>query len=96
MALPTGPRGPPLRIVNGRLFDDSCIGAYTCMTPMGSCSIDLVLTQNDYFKNFTSFSIHDFVEFSNHAPVTFPIKAYCRDTNNISRKTICYIWKENL
>ena len=85
-----------LRIVNGRLFDDSCIGAYTCMTPTGSSSIDLVLTQNDYFKNFTSFSIHDFVEFSNHTPVTFSIKAYCRDTNNISRKTICYNWKEKL
>ena len=57
----------------------------------GSSSIDLVLTQNDYFKNFTSFSIHDFVEFSNHAPVTFSIKAYCRDTNNISRKQFVII-----
>ena len=82
--------------MNGRLFNDSCIGAYTCMTPTGSSSIDLVLTQNDYLKNFTSFSIHDFIEFLNNAPVTFSIKAYCIDTNNISRKTICYNWKEDL
>ena len=39
-----------LRIVNGRLFDDSCIGAYTCMTPTGSSSIDLVNGNMEGYK----------------------------------------------
>ena len=70
-------------MINWRMFNDSGKGAYTRMTQMGCSAIDLVLAKHEYFENFTSFTIYDFVEFSKHIPVTFSLKAFIRQTTNI-------------
>ena len=63
-----------LRIVNGRLHNDECIGNYTCYNNRGSSVVDYLLTNYDNFDNVIDFMVGDANEYSKHAPITFSVK----------------------
>ena len=59
------------QIVNGRLYDDFSIGKFTYCGSQGSSTIDYVISKESSFKLFSHFSVGDFNEFSDHAPIYF-------------------------
>ena len=65
-----------MRIVNGRLHKDRSIGRMTCYTYNGESVVDYVLTSQINFNIISDFEIGDFMEYSNHAPVSLSIKTF--------------------
>jgi exonuclease III len=62
-----------LRFANGRLFDDHLVGAFTYCGARGSSVIDYLLLGENDFHCITSFRVHDFSEWSDHAEISFRI-----------------------
>ena len=58
-----------LRIVNGRIGDDSGCGCYTYMSHHGNSLIDYALLQFDLFHLIDDFIVHDLTSLSTHTPI---------------------------
>lgn len=58
-----------LKIVNGRLGDDSGVGQVTYMSPNGQSLIDYVLLSQSLFPLVKDFVVHDFYSCSTHAAI---------------------------
>ena len=87
-------RARKLRIANGRLHGDANQGKYTCMTYNGTSVVDLVITDVENIVNITQFKVHDFNEFSNHAPVSCAIRTHSViDQENCAPRT-SYKWTD--
>ncbi|KAK3093141.1 hypothetical protein FSP39_011681 [Pinctada imbricata] len=69
-----------LRIVNGRIGDDSNIGDFTFCNSQGQSVIDYFLCDDSMFDSVQSFSILSFNEFSMHAPIKFCLNMSYEDT----------------
>ena len=61
-----------MRIVNGRISHDT--DKMTCYTHNGESLTDYVLSLQQNFKALTNVMVHDYNEFSNHAPISFGFK----------------------
>ena len=61
-----------LRIVNSRLFENT--DKMTCYTYNGESMIDYILTKSKHFEAFANVTVHNYNEFSNHAPISFSLK----------------------
>jgi exonuclease III len=81
-----------IRIVNGRLFKDKGIGKLTCYTNNGESTVDYLLTSYKHFKDIADFKVHDFNEFSNHAPLTFALNANNLSNNGVNNPRIHFAW----
>ena len=68
-------------IVNGRWPGDG--GNFTCMTHNGTSVVDYLITHRSNFDLLDNFSVGEFQPFSNHAPLSFSLKAntVCRNVN---------------
>ena len=81
-----------LRIVNGRLFNDKSIGRVTCTMHNGESVVDYLLTSHENFTELSDFSIHEFNEYSNHAPVSFNLRMTAQGEREETRTGINYKW----
>ncbi|KAL4221122.1 hypothetical protein ACF0H5_019381 [Mactra antiquata] len=63
-----------LRIFNGRLGHDFGRGSYTYVSPQGASVIDYVLSKECYFNLIKEFYVHDFNEWSDHAPISITLR----------------------
>ena len=80
------------RLVNGRLFTDM-----HNMKANRESIVDYVVTSQHNFEQFSDMRIQNFNEFSNHAPISFPLKLYTERSRTavpIGKKV--YKWDENL
>lgn len=66
-------RSTGLRVVNGRVADDACVGKCTYVGARGSSLIDYVIADPDLFKYFTKFYVDDPNIFSDHCVVNFSL-----------------------
>ena len=83
-----------LRIVNGRLFENT--DKMTCFTPNGESLIDYILTMRYNFSSFTNVTVHDYNEFSNHAPISFALKIGTQRSREATAKfRETYTWNED-
>ena len=81
-----------VRIVNGRLFNDKSIGRVTCTTHNGESVVDYLLTSHENFTELSDFSIHEFNEYSNHAPISFQLRMTAQGEREETRTGINYRW----
>ena len=82
-----------MRIVNGRLHKDRSIGRMTCYTHNGESVVDYVLTSQINFNIISDFEIGDFMEYSNHAPVSLSIKTFTDIQSDVKHEHTSYNWK---
>ena len=62
-----------LRIVNGRVDSDR-EGAFTCVTPNGTSTVDYMLVSHSMFNDVTDFRVGCMIE-SDHMPLELTLKA---------------------
>ena len=86
-----------LKIVNGRVFDDSGVGSFTYMSVNGHSLIDYVVCSEELFPCISNFVVHDIQSHSHHTPIQINFS-----TNNtrtiITNKTLMYdklIWNQD-
>ena len=83
-----------LRIVNGRLFDNT--HRMTCFTANGESLIDYILTREQNFSSFENVTVHEYNEFSNHAPISFSLKIGTQRSREATTKyREVYKWNED-
>ena len=82
-----------MRIVNGRLHKDQGSVRFTCFTHNGESVVDYVITLPQNFTLISEFQVHDFTEYSNHAPVSFTLKTHTHLSTNNRNEQIYYKWK---
>ena len=58
-----------MRIVNGRIFPNT--DKMTCFTHNGESVVDYLITCENNFSSLSSMIVHEYNEFSNHAPISF-------------------------
>ena len=85
-----------MRIVNGRLHKDQGSGRFTCFTHNGESVVDYLITLPQNFTLISEFQVHDFTEYSNHAPVSFTLKTHTHLSTNKRNEQIYYKWKPEL
>ena len=93
-----------IRIVNGRLGDDSGIGDFTFINSRGRSVVDYVLCSEKLFTLFRAFSVGPASACSDHCPVQFAMSLYSvaqcdlSDGKSASTKTCTpsYKWKGEL
>ena len=78
-----------LRIVNGRLHKDRM----TCYTHNGESVVDYVLTSQINFDIISDFEIGDFMEYSNHVPVSLSIKTFTDIKSDVKHEQTSYNWQ---
>lgn len=72
-----------LRTVNGRIGSDRYIGKYTCTCINGqSSSVDMMLTKENLFQLFNTFSVDDPNIISDHCVDEFSLKSYFKQSEN--------------
>ena len=90
-----------LLLANGRLLNDRDNGKFTFCSRQGHSTVDYLLLIFSDFDSLSHFDISDFIEHSDHAPVSFDIylKSYMQETpseelaeDTISRKIV---WDNN-
>jgi len=94
-----------LRIMNGRVCEDSHLGRYTCIKDAGCSVVDYVLCMPEMMPNFTQFSISDPSIESDHCKIEFSIKTENRNAElninseneprNLPQIDHTFIWDEN-
>jgi hypothetical protein len=67
-------RSTGLRVDNGRLGNDKCVGKFTFYCESACSVIDYMLLSQTYFGLIDDFTVGDFSVYSDHAPVLFCIK----------------------
>ena len=83
-----------MRIVNGRLHKDHSIGRMTCYTHNGESVVDYVLTSYSNFELISDFQVGDFIEYSNHAPISLNIKIFTEMNADVQSEHFSYTWKK--
>ena len=78
-------------IVNGKFSHDNNIGKLTLITHNGQSTVEYLLTYTHNFTCLTDFNVHDFLEFSNHAPLSFSFKT--KLVKNCSKSSSCTYYK---
>ena len=63
-----------LKIVNGRVGDDTGIGQYTLMSANGQSLIDYAVMSQDIFPVITNFVVHELHSCSTHVPIQINFK----------------------
>ena len=82
-----------IQCVNGRVETEKT-GRFTCMTHAGESTIDYLLNSYSDFSHISDFTVQDFNEYSNHAPLSFSLTVNtCMDDLN-SDKYYTYKWDE--
>ena len=83
--------------MNGRAFDDKTKGKFTYCGKQGMSTIDYVCCDKSMLQYITSFQVHDFYVFSDHAIVSFgqSIKMRNQNINKKRQQKIKARWKEN-
>ena len=61
-----------MRIVNGRIFRNT--DKMTCFTHNGESVVDYLISSENNFSSLSSMIVHEYNEFSNHAPISFSLK----------------------
>ena len=79
-------------IVNGRFSHDNNIGKLTCITYNGQSTVDYLLTHAHNFSYLADFKVHEFLEFSNHAPVSFSFKTNLVKHYSKNRNSTYFKW----
>jgi len=82
-----------LRIVNGRV-GNSC--KQTFYSNNGTSVIDYLLTKECSFSNISDFTVHDFNEFSDHAPLHFSLLCNYVSSEYQSYTDVNYKWDDVL
>ena len=78
---------------NGRSGLDT-EGRFTCMTHAGESVVDYLLTSYGSFTSIKEFTVHDFNEYSNHAPLTFSMLLNTHIVPNSEKRYCTYRWNE--
>ena len=78
-----------LRIANGRLGTDS-EGSHTFCKMHGSSVIDYLLLKECEFSRIHNFSVENFNEWSDHAPLTFVLQCITQDDPGVCITT-CHV-----
>ena len=88
-----------LRIVNGRVGEDSALGRCTYVGSRGSSLIDYVIADQALFKYFTNFCVKDPNIMSDHCELNFSMQFKCHKINEQESeklpKSTCkgkYVW----
>jgi len=63
-----------MRVVNGRLYHNFDVGAYTFVNNNGASVVDYLLTNECNCSCISDFSIHSLNEWSDHTPLSFSIR----------------------
>ena len=84
-----------IKILNGRLFLNT--DKMTCFTANGESVVDYVVTSQNKFTSISDMQVHDFNEFSIHAPIIFSLKIGTERSNitDATYRTV-HRWDENL
>ena len=84
-----------IKLLNGRLFPNT--DKMTCFTANGESVVDYVVTSQNNFTSISDMQVHDFNEFSNHAPIIFSLKIGTERSNitDATYRTV-HRWDENL
>ena len=72
---------------------DRSIGRMTCYTHNGESVVDYVLASQINFNIISDFEIGDFMEYSNHAPVSLSIKTFTDIQSDVKHEHTSYNWK---
>ena len=78
---------------NGRSELDT-EGRFTCMTHAGESVVDYLLTSYGNFTSIKEFTVHDFNEYSNHAPLTISMLLNTHIVSNSEKRYCTYRWNE--
>ena len=76
-----------LLIANGRIGHDTGLGEYTFIGCNGRSVVDYLLLSRDYFDNVVNFQICAPTEFSDHSGLSFEIKCYLNEAENIANES---------
>lgn len=86
-----------LRIANGRLGKDYNIGSYTFASAIGASVIDYLILGESSFNSIRNFTVCNFCEWSDHAPISLNIvTGKPGDKRNDSFFTTRVKWDESL
>ena len=68
----------------------------TCFTANGESLIDYILTIEQNFLSFENVTVHEYNEFSNHAPISFSLKIGTQRSREATTKyREVYKWNED-
>ena len=82
-----------MRIVNGRIFPHT--DKMTCFTHNGESVEDFLITRERNFSSLSSMTVHEYNEFSNHAPISFSLKVGNERSKEATTKYISNVrWRE--
>ena len=76
-----------LLIANGRIGHDTGLGEYTFIGCNGRSVVHYLLLSRDYFDNVINFQICAPTEFSDHSGLSFEIKCYLNEAENIANES---------
>ena len=62
-----------MKILNGRIGKDKCLGNFTCYTTRGSSRIDYAIASTEFFPKFSDFYIHVHIMDSYMSDVHCPV-----------------------
>ena len=75
---------------------DLCKATNLCNTHNGESMIDYILTKSKHFEAFENVTVHDYSEFSNHAPISFSLKIGTQRSREVTENfRDIYRWNEN-
>ncbi|MES9883266.1 MAG: reverse transcriptase family protein [Sedimenticola sp.] len=88
-------KGANLRIVNGRLYDNT--DQYTYLSDRGNSVIDYFIADPSLFGTITQFVIHDLYSCSPHTPIQLSIKANVSSNPHVMHSQILnkLVWDHN-
>ena len=81
-----------LRVVNGRLYHDFDVGAYTFVNNNGASVVDYLLTNECNFSCISDFYIHSLNEWSDHTPLSFSIRCKNWSENTRDYESVKHKW----
>ena len=82
-----------MRIVNGRIFPNT--DKMTCFTHNGESVVDYLITCENNFSSLSSMTVHEYNEFSNHAPISFSFRVGNERSRETTTKSTSNVrWRE--
>ena len=82
-----------MRIVNGCIFSNT--DKMTCFTHNGESVIDYLISSENNFSSLSSMIVHEYNEFSNHAPISFNLKICIERSREATPKYTCNVrWND--
>ena len=68
----------------------------TSYTHNGESVVDYVLTSQANFEIISDFQIGDFMEYSNHAPISLTLQTFTNIVSNVEEERISYKWNPDM